>query len=151
MLVWFNNHPASQNSLEQLAQVQTDLTKEPSVTFHAICTEPQTLRPADVQDLTRRWNVSLPVVRDLQAFGRDAFRVPWAPTLVVLDPQGVVQLFEVGANSTQRQTLPTVLQQLLRGENVAAKFLDQAAQERLAYQRSLAEATTTTDTASSRR
>ncbi|MCY2993807.1 MAG: redoxin domain-containing protein [Planctomycetota bacterium] len=150
VLVWFNNHPASQSSLEQLAQVQAEFAKESGVTFHAICTEPQTLSTAQVQELTRRWGVSMRVVRDLQAFGRDAFQVPWAPTLVILDQRGLVQLFEVGANPTQRQNLSAVLQQLLKGENVAAKMLDQVAQERLAYQKSLAEAASASRTSAAR-
>ena len=86
------------------------------------------LPTAQLQDLTQAWGVRLPIVRDLQAFGRDVFRIPYAPTVVVLDRQGIVHLFEVGANPKLNENVSLVLQQLQAGENVAAKLLAQVEQ-----------------------
>ena len=41
-----------------------------------MCTEPSSVSHAQVQSLARRWGSSVPLVRDLEAFGRDVFRIP---------------------------------------------------------------------------
>lgn len=148
VLVWFNNHPASQALLEQVARVQAAFRAEPRLVFQAVCTEPRAVGQDQLRALIDRWGVRLPVVRDGEAFGRDVFRIPWTPTVVVLDPRGTVQLFEVGANPDLEQNLPPVLRQLLDGANVADKVRAQIEQERQAYGQALAAATVTSPPAS---
>jgi hypothetical protein len=140
VLVWFNNHSASQDSLTRLSRIRSSLAGNSQVTFHAVCTEPLSLSDVQLRELVRRWEVDLPVVRDLQACGRDVFRIPLAPALVVLNERGVVQLFEVGAQPTQAETVPRLIQQLLDGVDVAAQVLEQLAADRRAYEQALSEA-----------
>ncbi len=90
-----------------------------------------------IRALCSTWQVELPIVRDLQALGRDLFHVPWAPTLVVLDGKDAVQIYEVGANPNLVAELPQVLEQLLAGEDVAGEILDQFRQEQATYERAL--------------
>ena len=73
----------------------------------------------EVQDLVDGWDVSVPVVRDLDAVGRDVFDIPGAPTLVVLDAKGTVQIFEVGANPDLAVQLPRILERLSGGADLA--------------------------------
>ena len=70
--------------------------------------------------MMRRWGVHVPLVRDLRAFGRDRFAIPGAPALVILDAQGVMQVYEVGANPNLSDELPGVLDRIKRGEDLAA-------------------------------
>lgn len=139
VLLWFNDHPASQTALGQLERVRKTLPAELQVACYAVCTEPSSVSHAQVQALAQRWGSSLPLVRDLQACGRDMFRIPFAPTLVVLDAHGVVQIFEVGANPNLASELPDRLRLLAAGEDLAATRLAQFRQQQTLYRKKLAE------------
>lgn len=139
VLVWFNDHPASQTALEQFEQVRKALPAEAQASCYAVCTEPSSVSHAQVQSLAQRWGSTAPLVRDLEAFGRDVFRIPYAPTVVVLDARGAVQLFEVGANPNLASELPDRLRLLAAGEDLAAGRLAQFRQEQTLYQEKLAE------------
>jgi len=139
VLVWFNDHPASQAALADLERVRKTLPTEVPVACYAVCTEPTSVSHAQVQSLARRWGSTAPLVRDLEAFGRDVFKIPYAPTVVVLDRRGVVQLFEVGANPNLASELPDRLRLLAAGEDLAAGRLAQFRQEQTLYQKKLDE------------
>lgn len=139
VLLWFNDHPASQTALRELERVQKSLPAEARIACYAVCTEPSSVSHAQVQSLAQRWGSSLPLLRDLQACGRDVFRIPLAPTLVVLDAHGVVQIFEVGANPNLASELPDRLRLLAAGEDLAASRLAQFRQQQTLYQKKLAE------------
>lgn len=139
VLVWFNDHPASQMGLEQITAVHTKFADESQISFHAVCTEPSDIGNRYLTRLCERWEIGFPVVRDLEAFGRDVFAVPFAPTTVVLDSRGVVQVFDVGANPETAQQLPVMLQEVLNGEDLASKIVAKSEQERAEYERALAE------------
>ena len=139
VLVWFNDHPASQTALQQFEQVRKTLPGEAQVACYAVCTEPSSVSHAQVQSLVQRWGGTTPLVRDLEAFGRDVFKIPYAPTMIVLDAHGVVQLFEVGANPNLVSELPDRLRLLAAGEDLAAGRLAQFRQEQTLYQKKLVE------------
>jgi len=139
VLVWFNDHPASQMGLEQIAAVHARFAGEPQISFHAVCTEPTDIGNPHLTRLAERWEIGFPVVRDLEAFGRDVFAIPFAPTTVVLDSCGVVQVFEVGANPEFAQQLPGMLQEVLDGEDLAGKIVAQSEQEKAEYEKALAD------------
>jgi hypothetical protein len=139
VLLWFNDHPASQTALGELERVRKSLPAEVQAACYAVCTEPSSVSHAQVQSLAQRWGSSAPLVRDLQACGRDVFRIPFAPTLVVLDAHGVVQIFEVGANPKLSSELPDRLRLLAAGEDLSATRLAQFRQQQMLYQKKLAE------------
>ncbi len=138
VFVWFNNHPACQATIQQLSQVYQQYKLQDRVAIRAVCAEPSSFTSQQVQALTASWQIDLPIVRDLQALGRDLFQIPWAPTLIVLDGNNVVQIFEVGANPNLVAELPQVLEQLLAGEDLAGTILDQFRREQTQYERALA-------------
>jgi len=139
VLVWFNDHPASQLGLEQVTSAYAKFADESRVSFHAVCTEPSEVGTQHLERLREQWKLGFPVVRDLEAFGRDVFAIPYAPTTVVLDSRGMVQIYEVGANPELAQQLPDMLEQLLDGEDLAGKIARQCEQERAEYEKALAE------------
>jgi len=139
ILLWFNDHPASQTAVSELERIRQTLASDPTLAFYAVCTEPSSVSHAQVQALVRRWGSDVPLVRDLQAFGRDVFRVPFAPTLVVMNARGIVQIFEVGANPNLAAELPDRLRLLAAGEDLAAVQLAQFRQRQLLYQQNLTE------------
>ncbi|MFV1967185.1 MAG: peroxiredoxin family protein, partial [Pirellulaceae bacterium] len=98
VLVWFHDHPACRACLKRLEEVHRRYQSGTDTRFYAVCTEPASRSNDSLQKLMADWQVTVPLVRDLEAFGRDVFHIPWAPTMVVLDSRGMVQAFEVGAN-----------------------------------------------------
>lgn len=139
VLLWFNDHPASQTAVSDLERVRLALAADAKLAYYAVCTEPTSVSHAQVKALTRRWGSGVAVLRDLQAFGRDVFQVPYAPALVVLNARGIVQLFEVGANPNLATELPDKLRLLAAGEDLAAPQLAVFRQQQLLYQQNLAE------------
>jgi hypothetical protein len=139
VLVWFNDHPASQTTLGQVEQVRRSLGGAAAVSFWGVCTEPSEVGNSQVRSLGERWNVGVPLVRDLEAFGRDVFHIPWAPTLVVLDARGVVQVSEVGANLDAAERLTETIRKLSAGQDLAGEALAKFLQDRVAYEKQLAE------------
>ena len=133
VLLWFNDHPACRSSVQQLNQVYQQFKAQPRVAIYAVCTEPATVSDGQVGQLLQLWQVDLPAVRDVQAFGRDLFQIPWAPTMVVLDGNNVLHIFEVGANPNLVAELPQVLERLAAGENLAGEILEQFRQARTKY------------------
>lgn len=137
VLAWFGNHPACQSTLQQLNQVFKQYKSRERVALYAICVEASSVTNEQIKGLARAWQVELPLARDLAAMGRDLFQIPWAPTLVVLDGDNVVQMYQVGANANLVGELPLVLEQLLAGEDVAGVILDQFRRERTRYEEAL--------------
>ncbi|MBM4091891.1 MAG: DUF2092 domain-containing protein [Planctomycetes bacterium] len=137
VLLWFTNHPASQSAAQQLQRVFQQYASVDSVAMYAVCAEPSAFTDQQLAQLIALWQLKVPVVRDLQAYGRDLFRVPGAPTVVVLDGKNVVQIFEVGANPNLVVELPQIIERLLAGENLAAEILTQYQQEQTEYARAL--------------
>ena len=139
VLVWFQNHPTCRALLPQLEQVvQSFQNQQDRIVWRTVCTESDEKLSADqIRQLVASWGVTLPLLRDLAAAGRDQLDIREAPTLVVLDGQRRLQLLEVGANPNLPQTLTLVLQRLLQGENVAADVLRNHQTETQAYEEQL--------------
>ncbi|MFO0903412.1 MAG: TlpA disulfide reductase family protein [Pirellulales bacterium] len=135
VLMWFHEHPACQTALQQLEAV---FQKDKSATVYGVCTEPSTVDSSHIESFLRDWNVTLPVVRDLEAYGRDLFHFQGSPALLVLDAAGIVQIVEVGANPQLSEELPAILERLTKGEDVAAEVLAKDAAERRRYEQELA-------------
>ena len=65
--------------------VYNEFKDDQRLTMWAICTEPTTSMSHDQVDrLMRNWSVQMPVARDLDAHGRDVFKIDKAPTLVIV-------------------------------------------------------------------
>ena len=136
-LVWFNNHPSCQAALTELQQVYESYRGNDQVRFYAVWAEGASLTRDQLQALLDEWKVDIPVVRDSEAFGRDAFGIPAAPTMVVLDSQNRVQVFEIGVRPDLAVFLPRVLNQVSQGVDVAAELMRQHEKESQEYQRDL--------------
>ncbi len=149
VLVWFNNHPACKATLQQMNEVYKKYRDRKRFRFLAVCVEPSSTTDKQIASLMQLWQVQIPVVRDLEAYGRDVFHIPWAPTMVILDSENTLHIFEVGYNQLLAQELPQVLTRLAAGDNLAAEILTQFHQQQERYQRQLKEGVP--DTTTSRR
>ncbi len=133
VLVWFNGHPACRVTLEQLSSVYEARRGDDSLRVYAIATEPSSVTNAQIASMLKSWQVELPLLRDLDACGNDVFRIPTLPTLVVLDAQGTVQIFEAGANTNLARELPVILDRLSDGHDLASEIREAHATQQLEY------------------
>ena len=142
VLVWFTMHPTCRSALQQLDRVRKEIAPSPAslgdkVRFFAVSTEPSAVSNRALTRQLEDWRVDLPLVRDLEACGRDVFAIPGAPTMVVLDAQGNVQIYEVGANPDVAAQLPGLLERIVAGEDLASQQLVSFRTEQQNYQRLL--------------
>jgi hypothetical protein len=113
ILLWFADHPASQAVLQDLQKFADE--KSSTIDYLTIMSEPNPQQGTG--DLLRRWRVGLPWTNDASAIGRDIFRIREAPTLIVLDAQGTVQLITSRWSEQLMPTLAFVLDQIKAGKN----------------------------------
>lgn len=119
-LVWFNNIPAGKAAMERLNAVAAELKDPEKFSFYGVCVEPADVSNEQVREMVKSWGVSIPIVRDLTASSRDAFRIPVWPSLVLLAPAGVIQIFEPGDYTKMKEQLPDLMKQVASGEDIAA-------------------------------
>lgn len=123
VLVWYNDHPACRSTIEQLSEVYATRRDDDTVALFAVSTDPSSVSDSQIEANLAAWQADLAVLRDLDACGRDRLGVPWTPTMIVLDAEGIVQIFEVGANADLAQELPTILDRLRDGDDLAGEIL----------------------------
>ena len=119
-LLWFSDHPSCKSALQQLETVRSAIDPD-HVAIIAVCAESSARSHQDIAVMMQQWGVQIPMVRDLRAFGRDLFALPGAPALVVLDENGIVQAYQVGANPNLAEELPVVLGRIMQGDDLAAE------------------------------
>ncbi|MDA1051280.1 MAG: redoxin domain-containing protein [Planctomycetota bacterium] len=123
VLLWFNGHPACRTTIEQLSEVFASRRNDDTIAVYAVSTEPSSVSSSQLEATLASWNADVPLLRDFDACGRDVLGVPWTPTMVVLDKEGNVQIFEVGANTDLAQELPTILDRLRDGDDLASEII----------------------------
>ncbi|HUE71439.1 MAG TPA: TlpA disulfide reductase family protein [Pirellulaceae bacterium] len=138
LLVWYREHEACRPALAEASKLRQEFADNQDVAIYAVSTDPTTASNDDLLRVLRNWETDLPVVRDLEAFGRSVFAIESQPTIVVLDGQGRVQIYQVGVNPELAAQLSTIVGQLLRGEDVAAGILSRVEAERQEYERLVA-------------
>ena len=137
-LLWWQNHESCRLAMEQLELVYQTFNSNPKLAFWAVCTEPSATKPGQIAAMLNHWKVHVPGARDLKATGRDMLGITQAPSLAVIDAEGKMQIFEIGANPKLSQELPIILQRMLDGDKLADEIVRRHEQDRLEYTRSLA-------------
>ena len=152
LLIWFSDHPTCQQFLTSLAPLFERYRDEDRIFFCAVSTDPPTtMGHQDVRNLQARWGITIPVVRDLNAVGRDIFQVRQAPTLIVTSPDesgsSRIQLVEVGSFPDMTKQLTVVMDQLLSGQNIVDNYVRFVERRQREYKRYLATASVDAPTA----
>lgn len=144
VLLWWNNQPASKQAFTQVDAIYRQVKNDQRFQFFAVCAEPGVLNNGHIAAIVQNWKADktkpdvVPVLRDIKAAGRDVFQINEAPTCIVLDAGGFVQLVEVGANPLLARELPMVLGRLARGDDLAAELIKSQADEQAEYHKQLA-------------
>lgn len=139
VLAWYHDNPACAATLHQVSEAARQFADNDQVKFFAVSTDPTSTSGEAIEQRLREWEVELPVVRDLEAFGDKVFQIELQPTIVVLDKQGRVQIFQTGGNPQLAAQLGVIVDRLLRGDDLAADIVRQAEREREEYDKLIAE------------
>ena len=98
VLAWYHDNPACEATLQQVSLARQRLKDDAAAVFYAVATDPTSMTGEMLERRLAEWKVELPIVRDLEAFGDKSFQIEVQPTIVVLDKQGRVQIFQAGGN-----------------------------------------------------
>lgn len=138
VLAWYHGDEACAATMQQVSAARERLKDDDAVHFHAVATDPTSAGNDELRGTLARWGADLPIVRDLEAFGDKIFQIKSHPTIVVLDEQSRVQLFQVGGHPQLADQLVDAVGQLKRGADLAAQLLADYEQRRKQYDELLA-------------
>jgi hypothetical protein len=138
ILAWYQDHPACEATLQQVSLARSRLKDDADVAFYAVATDPAAKTNDALQARLADWKVDLPIVRDLEAFGDKLFKIQLQPTIIVLDKQGRVQIFQTGGSPELADQLVISAERLKRGDDLAGEILARHEQERQQYEQLLA-------------
>lgn len=140
VLTWMADHPACKETAAQLSKIATAVAATSAanrVQFVNVWAEPKPAEGSTFESLTKDWDLSGKLVVDSEAVGRDLFGVSEAPTLVVIDGQNRLQIFEERSNPYLAQVLPGLLTRLADGEDLAGDVVRQAKLDEQRFQAEL--------------
>jgi hypothetical protein len=124
VLVWFMRTPGSLEALKQVSQVRARYKDDDRLSFWAVFIEDSSVSHDELRAFLRNGGVDLPVVRDTQLMGRDRFRIPGAPMVMVLDGDAVMHYAQTQPEPPIGEALSAVLDQMIRGDNLARRILE---------------------------
>lgn len=134
LLLWFNDHTSSWAAMEMFNHIYTLYQDNPRVRILGVWAEGNNMSHKKLAHLLNERNIDVPIVRDIHAVGKSVFAIPVTPTLIILDPRSRLQIFEVGMNSALTRQLPTVIDRIVDGSDLAAEILQNYERELLEYQ-----------------
>jgi hypothetical protein len=138
VLVWFDDHPASAQTIGQLNDAYQRYRDRPEAFEFRAVRVPASADPA--AQPTDPVEIHVPQLRDSGAAGRDVLQIQSAPTLVVLDKDHQLVFFQVGASPQLGQALVDLLDQLASGRPVARELHQAVEAERKRFDQQLAAA-----------
>lgn len=141
VLLWYNDHPACRSTVEQLSEVYAERRDDESLAIYAVSTEPTRVANLTLKATLDAWETDVPLLRDFDACGRDVLGVPWTPTMIVFDAKGAVHIFEVGANNDLALELPTIIDRLQNGHDLATEIIADHEKQKANYRQLMDAAT----------
>jgi len=126
VLTWLADHPACKETAAQLSVVAASVGASQAadrVQFVTVWAEPDPAEGTTFNDLAKQWNLTGTLAIDSEAVGRDLFGVREAPTVIVLDGENRLQIFEERSNPILPQLLPGLLVRLADGDDLAAEVI----------------------------
>jgi hypothetical protein len=140
VLHWYVDHPACQASLELVERTRRQWAQDEQVVVYAVNAEGAATPRESLERTMAGWGFEIPILRDREAVGRDAFEIEVLPAIVVLGMDGTIQLHESTFNPRLDEHLAEALTRLRAGEDLGLAVVAQAHQDTVQYQRLLAAA-----------
>jgi hypothetical protein len=134
VLAWYHDNPACEATLQQVSLARERLAgDEDAVAFYAVATDPTSATNDDLAKRLADWKVKLPIVRDLEAFGDKTFKIEVQPTIIVLNAEGRVQIFQAGGNPQLADQIVQIVERLKSGDDLAKEIVERQAQQEREY------------------
>jgi hypothetical protein len=134
ILTWYHGDATCAATLEQVAAARAKLANDEQFRFLAVATDPTSSSNAALERTLAEWKADLPIVRDLEAFGRSVFGIENHPTVIVLDGESRLQIFQVGGSPALSEQLVEIASRLAKGTNLAAEIRAQHDRDREQYE-----------------
>lgn len=116
---WSTNCPPCRAQTPVLNEVYQQFRDNDEVEFLAVSTDSRVVPNDTVSNALASWGGEMPIVRDLKSSGYHDLDVRQTPTLLLVDRDGRLQSFQIGAHS-QPEPLIEAVQRLLDDENLVA-------------------------------
>jgi len=126
-------------SLPKLEEVYRQHQGKQVATFAVSVDDPGT-RDREVQQTLDKLGVSVPLLRDPNQHAGSLFYTVNIPSMILIDANGVVQDYEIGANPQLTTLLPKKLERLLAGEDIYQEPLREYQQQLAEYERAMEQA-----------
>lgn len=126
VLIWLADHGSCRAAAEQLTRALSSLQHSglsaDAIEVVSVWAESTAPGGMTFQQLKEQWQLPGVFVLDNEAAGRDLFQIEEAPTLIVLDAKGSLQLRDVRTNPLLDLALPTLIQQIVSGKDLSQEI-----------------------------
>jgi hypothetical protein len=130
---WFVDHPACEASLKLFDDVATRFADSEQIEFYAVCPATDDTPIGEIEALVERWGVSVTILRDSDAIGRDVFQIPALPAIIALGADSRLQIYEITFIPKLDELLAEAVQKLLDGDDLASEVLSRFEEAQRAY------------------
>ncbi len=130
---WAIGGEPCRQSLTDMENIRQKYKDNPKVAWYAVNIDPSQVKNEELTKLFNEWKVALPIVRDdgqtTAAFKIGEPPLTFMPAVFIIDAKGVVQHCELAGNPKLVDTLPTMLDKVLAGEDIFQEPLKMYLQE----------------------
>lgn len=116
---WFTNCPPCKAQTPVINQVYEHFKDSDDVAFYAVSTDSRVVDNEVVAKTLVSWGGQMPLVRDLKSTGNRKLGVRNTPTLILIDRESRLQVFQVGAHRSPEPVIDAI-QRLVDGEDLVA-------------------------------
>ena len=120
---WFVDHPSCQASLKLFDNVARRFSDDPGIEFFAVCVATEDTPIEDIEALVERWGVTVPILRDSDAVGRDTFHIPALPAIIAIGSDSRLQIYEITFIPKIDELLGEAVEKLQTGTDLAEEVL----------------------------
>lgn len=133
---WSTVCPPCQAQTPVLNEVYERFRNEDEVSFLAVSTDSRVVPNETVENTLRKWGGEMTIVRDLKSSGYQDLNIRQTPSLLLLDRQGRLQSFQIGAHTSSEPIIDAV-ERLVGGENLVASDREKHAEFLVKYEEAL--------------
>ena len=137
VLLWCRADESSRQATSRLAGISATWPETEDLQAFAVFVDPEETPTETITARLQQWEASMPLLRDLDGLAGEALQIQYAPTLVVLSAEGMVQAFLPAVNEEQLGQIDRIIMQLRAGKDLAAQFQQQQLALREEYEKDL--------------
>ena len=125
VLLWCQADESCRQAVRLLAEISASWPDTEDLQAFAVFVDPEETPTGTIAARLRKWEVSVPLLRDPDGLAGEALQIQFAPTLVLLNSEGTVQAFLPAVDKEQLGNLDGFIRELRAGHDLAAVFQHQ--------------------------